>query len=346
MSRIPQIKLPGRALGAGTAVAVGAVVVALVAMWFSFTQYIGPDEFAVRQVYFGPGQGVQKETIGPGLEMVVPGYERLHVFPRDLQILDLNTADESLTRGIIEEDYRRVDAIRIQTSDGFQVTVDVTVMYRVIDPYLVLTRVGPGRLYEDNVVRKFADQFLRKAFGPLAAEDFYVDWKRMAAEEKARSDLSGELTAWGIQIWGVLVRDYTYDERFQHQIEAKKIEDQRKFKNQAETLREQRLQEKNGKVADMQRTIEELRGEGDLAVRKIQADADRYAREQVAEGDRALALADAARLERDALESAGASNLVGLEMAEAMRGTQVIIVSTTGQGAVNPLELDKLVEGW
>ncbi len=348
MSEAPRVRLQRSVVGLGTLAAVGAVLFIGASAYFSMTRYIAPDEFAIRQVNFGPGKGVQNTIIGPGLQVVIPGYERLHVFPRDLQVLDLNTNDESVSHGDIDEDYTRVDAIRIQTSDGFQVTVDVTVMYRVTDPYLVLTRVGPGKLYEDSVVRKFADQFLRKSFGPLAAEDFYVDWKRMEAEKVARDDLTKELATWGLTVWGVVVRDYAYDERFQHQIEARKIADQRTYKNQAETLREQRLQEKNTKVANMQRQVEQLRGEGDLAVRRLKADADLYHREQVAMGSRAVALAqaDSARMERDALESAGASNIVGLEMAEALRGTQVIVISTTGPGATNPLELDKLVGGW
>ena len=34
------------------------------------------------------------------------------------------------------------------------------------------------------------------------------------------------------------------------------------------------------------------------------------------------------------------------EMAEAMDGTEVIMVSTTGNGGVNPLDLDALLRGW
>jgi hypothetical protein len=33
-------------------------------------------------------------------------------------------------------------------------------------------------------------------------------------------------------------------------------------------------------------------------------------------------------------------------MAKALQGTQLIMVSTTGPGATNPLDLDQLVSGW
>jgi regulator of protease activity HflC (stomatin/prohibitin superfamily) len=349
MSERARVSLPGgRVVGPVSLALAGGLVVALVAGWWMCTQPVWSDEFAIKQIYLGPGKGIQKDWVGPGLQFVMPGYERLHVFPRDMQLLDLNSEESTYAAEHLSEDYTKAPPIRIQTSDGFQVTVDVTVTYRVIDPYLVLTKVGPGRLFETNVVERYADKILRQSFGRLEAEDFYRDNERMGAEDDARKALEAELTQWGLQLFGVLVRDYSYEERFQHQIEARKNEDQRKFKNQAETLRETRLQEKNRRVADMQRQIESTRGDGDLAVRRINADAELYYQQQVAEGDRALAIADAdaARLERNALEVTGAGNLVGLEMAEVMNGTSVIVVSTTGPGAVNPLDLNALVGGW
>jgi regulator of protease activity HflC (stomatin/prohibitin superfamily) len=338
----------GRLIGPIGGGLLALAIVAAVGLYVSSTVHIAPDQFAVRQVYFGPGQGIQKQVVGPGVELVVPGYERLHLFPRDLQILDLNAEESTYTGTHLTEDYTMAPAIIIQTSDGFPVTVDVTVMYRIVDPYIVLTKIGPGRLYEKSVVQRLADRTLRQNLGRLGAEDFYNGDKRMAAEHDARVAMTKDMTEWGIQVWSVMIRDYLYAERFQAQIEARKNEDQRKFKNQAETLREKRLAEKNRRVAEMQRTIEQTRGEGDLAVRRIKSDADLYYRTQVAEGDRALgvAAADSAKLERQSLEQAGASNLVGLEMAKALSGTEVIVVSTTGPGAVNPLDLNSLVRGW
>jgi regulator of protease activity HflC (stomatin/prohibitin superfamily) len=348
VSSTPRVRIPGRAIGPVTALVAVVGVVGAALLWFSFTQSIDPDQFAIKQVYFGPGQGIQNTVIGPGLQFVMPGYERLHVFPRDMQILDMNDGDAMNANTQLTEDYTNVPAIKIQTSDGFQVTVDIAVMYRIIDPYTVLTRIGSGRLYETSVVVPRADKILRQSFGRLEAEGFFQDYERMAAEDDARARLQDDLSEWGIQVWGVLVRDYLYDEKFQTQIEAKKIADQRKFKNQAETVRETRLQEKNRRVADMQRQIEEARGDGDLAIRRINADAELYYRQQVAEGDRAVALAeaDATRMQRSSLDQAGASNVVGLEMANALEGTQVIVVSTTGPGAVNPLDLDSMIKGW
>jgi hypothetical protein len=38
--------------------------------------------------------------------------------------------------------------------------------------------------------------------------------------------------------------------------------------------------------------------------------------------------------------------MVGLKMAEVMRGAQIIVVPTDGAGATNPLDLQSLIRGW
>ena len=42
----------------------------------------------------------------------------------------------------------------------------------------------------------------------------------------------------------------------------------------------------------------------------------------------------------------GAANLVGLQMADALQGVELIVVPTSGPGAVNPLDLNKMVQQW
>lgn len=334
-------------VGGGAAVGLGAIAllgVGAAAMALASTVTVGPDEFAVRQVYLGPNKGVQPEVHGPGTHLVIPGYERLHVFPRDLQVLELNNAPASAPH----EDRREAPAIKIQTSEGYQVTVDISVLYRVTDPFTVVTQVGAGRIYETTIVARRADKILRQTLGQLNAEDFYDDRVRTHKAEEARDLLAKDLASWGIQVWGVLIRDYNYDQRYQQAIEDRKIQDQKVFKNQAEAVAANREAEKNRVLAEGQAVIDVELERGRAEVRKIAAEADLYSRQRIAEGDKLVALAEAegTRLENDALQQAGASNLVGLEMAEALGGTQVIVVSTTGPGAMNPLDLDALLEGW
>ena len=334
-----------RLVGLGISLAV--VFGLLGVLWFGFTDTVGPDQFAIKQVYLGPGKGVKEDVYGPGMHLVIPGYERLHRFPRDLQVLDFNS-EELRFAGPIGTDRRIAPALNIQTSDGYNVTVDISILYRIKDPYKVVTKVGFGRAYEDKVVLKRSDTVLRENLGRMIAEDFYNDKVRMKAAENVRERLAADLEDWGVQVWAVLVRSYDYDQGFQEKIEAKKIQDQRKFKEQAETRKEKERGDMNEILAKLEADISVIKQGGQNRVREIKADADRYFREKVAEGEKAveLARADGDRWERQALEASGASNVVGLEMAEALKGTEVIMISTTGDSAVNPLDLDSLLGGW
>ena len=341
-----KVKLPG--LGSRAKLVTGAAAAALVFfgalfLYATFTTYVLPDQFAVRQVYLGPNKGIQEELYGPGLHFVMPGYERLHTFPRAVQILEFN--DDDVTKS---EDSFHQPAIRIQTSEGYQVTVDVVIAYRIIDPYQVMSQVGPGALYLSSLVSPRSDKVLRQKLGELNAEDFYSGFKRRHAAEEARELLEQEIEGAGIQVWNVMVRHYTYDRRYQEAIEQRKIQDQTVFKNKAEAIAATQEAEKNRVTAQGQALVEveKERGRGDI--KKIEADADLYYRQKIAEGDLLVALAEAqgTKLENAALQAQGANNLVGLEMAKVLEGADVIIVPTDGPEGLNPLDLDKLIGGW
>jgi hypothetical protein len=145
-----------------------------------------------------------------------------------------------------------------------------------------------------------------------------------------------------------MVRHYQYDERYQDAIEQRKIQDQMVFKNRAEALAATEEAEKNRVLAEGRAIVDVETRRGESEVQKINADSDLYSRKRISEGDLLveLAQAESKRMENDALSAAGATNIVGLKMAEAIDNTQVIIVPTDGPSAVNPLDLDRLIGGW
>src|SRR6202011_4137981 len=129
--------------------------------------------------------------------------EQMHVFPTDIQLLSL-TADPN-EHGRSD---RRMPALNIQTSEGYNVSVDISVLYRVEDPYLVITALGPGHLYEESLVVPRADQILRKRLGELDAEEFYQVTKRSEKVRLALEDLNAALTPSGVRAVSIFVRRY------------------------------------------------------------------------------------------------------------------------------------------
>ena len=342
--RIPRVRIAPATGGLlrWAALVLGTLVAAY-AIWSSVTVTIPPWEVAVRQVYVGPSKGIQEAIYGPGLHLVVPGYERLHAFPRDLRLLEFN--DDNLSSS---EGSSLAPAIRIQTSEGYQVKVDVAIAYRIVDPFMLFKAVGPGNLYETALMVPRSDKFLRQKLGELNAEQFYLGHLRRKKAEETAELLAADVAPAGIQVWSVMVRHYTYDDRYQEAIEQRKIQDQTVFKNRAESVAASHEAEKNRVLAEGQASVDVAAEHGRAEVKMLESDADLYYRKQIAEGDLLVALAEAegTRLESQALMAGGADNLVGMKMAQVMSGTSVIVVPTSGPGAVNPLDLDSLIRGW
>ncbi len=310
----------------------------------SCTVYVHPGELGVKQVIVGAGQGINKDIYPPGLHWLTPGAERMHLFPTDLQVLEMS--DEPLTKDDELKNMRTVAPIKIQTSEGYTVSVDVTVLYRIEDPYKVMTQIGPGRAYEDQVVIPRAEQQLRRIFGELDAEQFYKGDTREKAAAQTQQLLTDELAEKGIRVTHVLVRQYRYDQRYQQAIEQRKIQDQTVFKNQAEAAAAMEQAKRDRVIAEGKAAVDVELARGEAEVRKLESEADLYRRTKEAEGKLKVELAKAqgTDLENKALKGAGSENMVGLKMAEALQGVEVIVLPSDGDGATNPLDLNTMLK--
>jgi regulator of protease activity HflC (stomatin/prohibitin superfamily) len=301
------------------------------------TIYVRPNEMGVKQVIVGSKKGILPEVYYPGVHWVSPGTERMYLFPTDVQLLNLtNDASE---RGKAEQSVR--PPLNIQTSEGYTVTVDLSVAFRIEDPYRVITVAGPGRLYEESLVFPRAEQILRKRLGELDAEQFYDVKLRTQRVQAALEDLNAELLPSGVRVVQVFIRQYVYDPRYQQAIEQRKIQDQTVFKNQAEAELATATAERDriAAVGGASVRVELARGAGEK--KKLEAEADLYTRKRHAAGELAVQLAEAegTRLENEALRGIGAENLVGLKMADVLKGTRIIIIPTDGESGINPLDL-------
>jgi len=313
----------------------GASLLVLLVGYNSCTTYVKPGEAGVKQIKFGIGKGIDPVVYGTGLHYVGVG-ETMHRFPLRLQVLELSNSRSEATGEL--EGHRGGPGVNIQTSEGYTVQVDVTVLYRVADPLKVMQTIGPGRLFEDSAVIPRAQQDLRRALGELDAEDFYRGDKRVQKARAAQQALQTELKDKGIEVLQVLIRRYTYDQRYQQAIEQRKIQDQTVYKNEAEA-------KSNKIVAEGAAAVQVELARGETEVKKLEADADLYRRKKAADGDLLVKLAEAqgTELENQALRGVGSENMVGMRMADALKGTQIIVLPTDGEGGMNPLDLKTLL---
>jgi len=304
----------------------------------SCATYVPPNMIGLKQVYYGARAGIKPESYGPGTHFLVAGVERMHLFPRDLQLI--NFSDSSSEVSIKQ---RQAASIKIQTSDGYNVQLDVSLLFHVQDPYKVFVEAGPGRAYEDRLLLPRTDRILRKTLGELNSEEFYQGPKRIEKAKAAHDLLAAELLPYGIVVDGVMVRRYVYDQRYQELIEGRKIKDQTVFLRQAEAKSAIEQRKRDTAVAEgkAQQEIELERGRAE--VQKLQAQADLYRRKKAAEGKLLVDLAEAKGTELDnkALEGAGSENLVGLKMAAVLEGVKVLVLDS---GGMNPLDLQSILK--
>jgi regulator of protease activity HflC (stomatin/prohibitin superfamily) len=318
-------------------VIIGILVAAAAVGYIAFLTYIPPNEYGIKQVMIGFNRGIQKKVYEAGYHLLLPQpFQRMHRLPKDIQVLELS--DNPLTAAKFA---RHEKAAYIQTSDGFFVEVDASILYRITDPYQVITTLGPGQQFKDSGIVPRAVPILKQTLGELTTEEFYNSPLRVEKAQMAENLLNKELEPKGIKVEHVLIRYFQYSEEIQKNIEEKKLKDQLVFKNQAEARAA-------AEQAKLKRAVEE----GKAAVRvKLQegkayqvrrdAEAELYTRRRRAEGELKVREAQAAKikLKNEALQTQGADRYVGLEMVDIYKGLQVIILPSDGDKGLNPLNM-------
>jgi regulator of protease activity HflC (stomatin/prohibitin superfamily) len=319
-----------------------AVIVLMVLGYNLFFIYVQPDQYGIKVARVGMNRGVQKNIYQAGLTFVLPfGLQQMYQLPKGIQVLELTNFPDTAAAMA-----RKDRAAHIQTSDGFFVDVDVSFLYHIKDPYLVFTTIGPGTLYEDNGIIPKAEPALKETLGKLTTEEFYNSPMRVKKAEEAKQRLNKELNLKGLEVDQVLVRYFIYSKEIQKNIEEKKLQDQMVFTNQAaaRAAKEEAELKKIVQEGMVIAAVELEKGKA-YVTRKI-AEKDFYVRKKKAEADLLVKLAEAerVRLKNEALKGIGSERMVGLKMADAYKGLDVIILPSDGPDGVNPLNLDNALQ--
>lgn len=296
--------------------------------------YVPPDQIGLRQIAFGPNKGLQKTLVHPGYRRQIRSYETVRTFPRNIQVVEFTNSESERS-----PDHRTVASINVPTVDGYPVAVDITVMYRISDPFLVVSKSGFGRAYEDNVVIRFTDPIVKQYLGELRAEEFYRD-QRLAKAKDMKRALSERLHAHGLQLLDVLIRQYDYPDTFQALTEQKKLQDQSVLTNRAlakqaevdtrlKQVSQEGLNSINVRAAEFQAEITNLNAQRELYERSRHAEADLLVRKAEAEGSEMI---------NRAMEGPGSDKLLklrkGLALLNSIKGPIYI--------SEDPTDLDRL----
>jgi regulator of protease activity HflC (stomatin/prohibitin superfamily) len=318
-------------------------------LYATCTQYIHPDEFAVKEVdvpmpLLTGAAGIHTNIYDTGVQWRTPGCEKFLVFPKSIRAVTLH----SKTRGNEPQDQfvRYEDAAHIQTSDGFFINLDVSILYRVVDPYKVVKSFGSGALYEQNGIIFQAEATFKATMGTLHPEDFFNAEQRVAKQNEARDKFNELLLPGGLRVEHVLIRYPQYHEAVQARIEARNIQEQTKQKNIEEAKLAQATASLNEVVKQGEASLTIKLMEGSNFVTRLTAAMDAYRRKQSSEANKIMALADAEkqRMINEAYQGNGADRLVGLEWAKVLSGLDTIVLESGGPNGFNPLDMDSLMK--
>jgi regulator of protease activity HflC (stomatin/prohibitin superfamily) len=300
-----------------------------------FITYVPPDQIGLRQISYGFNKGLQKQLVLPGYRRQITGYETVRTFPRNVQAVEFT--NEQSERGA---DHKTIAAINVPTVDGYRVNVDVTVQYRIADPFLLVSRFGFGSGYEDNVVIRFTDPAFKQHLGELRAEEFYRD-RRQAKVHDVKVELGRLFKENGLQLADVLIRQYDYPQTFQQLTEQKKLQDQHVLTNRALTKQAEVDTRLKQKVAEGQNLIKVGSAEFQAKITDINAQRDLYERSKHAEADLLVKSAEASGTEQinRAMEGAGSDKLLrlrkGLAILNGIKGPIYISEDPTDLGRMS-----------
>jgi regulator of protease activity HflC (stomatin/prohibitin superfamily) len=297
--------------------------------------YVPPDQIGVRQISFGSGKGLQKEPVGSGYCRELSSYERIYTFPRDIQVVEFTNS--SVEQGV---GHRQMPAVKVPTVDGYPVDVDVTVLYRVTDPYLLASKFGLTKAYEEAVVTRFTDPLVKQFLGELLAEEFYHE-KRLGQVRALKAALAQRFKANGLSLADVLIRQYDYPETFQALTEQKKIQDQSVLTNRELTKQAEVQTRLNQTAQEGQNAMNVRTAEFQAQITGLNAQKDFYERSKHAEGDLLVKSAEAQGNEaiNRSMEGPGSDKLLklrkGLAILNSIKGPIYISEDPTDLGKLS-----------
>jgi regulator of protease activity HflC (stomatin/prohibitin superfamily) len=312
-------------------------VVALLVFYGACAARVAPNEFGVEQKKFGFKTGIVPRAYGPGLYFVGVGAA-MHTFPREVHILEAsNDREESRAKARGEDvsskvdayfdqrnrilgkaTHRVVEALNVQTSDGYAVTCDVTLLYAIEDPVRIAKDFGWGSLYVDSFALNTFRNGVLATLGKMNAEQFYDEKTRIAAVRDAEQFIRARFTERGFRVEKLMLRNYKYAPDYEKSLHDKKVAVQLAEKNRKQAV----VNEEKAKLQQIESkgnaSITIAESEVNARIAKIKAEADLYSSQTRAKGDKEInvAGAEAKRLKADALTTAGGRYVVALETAK------------------------------
>ena len=192
----------------------------------------------------------------------------------DVESIDVKTQNYTMSAVRDEGDKEGDDAIRVLTSDGLEVIVDLTVLYRVIptEAPKILREIGPN--YQDKIVRPVTRTRIRDNAVNYEAVALYSN-KRQQFQDKIFQQIEKDFKVRGLFLESLLIRNINLPESVKKTIESKINAEQESQKMQFVLSKEKQEAERKRVeaqgIADYQKIISESLTDRQLQYEQIKA---------------------------------------------------------------------------
>lgn len=236
---------PALAKFAGVGRIIGLLIIVL-GISTACIKQIDAGEVGVKKL-FG---SIQPDVLSSGLHFVNPLLE--------IDKIDIKTQNYTMSGVNDEGNKEGDDAIRVLTSDGLEVTIDLTVLYRVVgvDAPKLLRETGDD--YRDKIVRPITRTKIRDNAVYYQAVDLFGN-KRDEFQQRIYKSIENDFKLRGLMLEQLLVRNITLPNSVKASIESKINAEQdakkMEFVLQKEKQEAERKRVEAQGIADYQRII-------------------------------------------------------------------------------------------
>lgn len=241
--------------------ALGLVLIAIGVLTSCFIQ-IDAGQVGVKKL-FGK---VQNDVLGSGLHFVNPLIE--------VEKLDIKTLNYTMSGVHDEGTQSGDDAIKVLTADGLEVTIDLSVLYRVVQTEAPRLLRETGINYEDKIVRPLTRTRIRDNAVYYEAIALYST-RRDEFQQRIFKSIESDFRTRGLLLEQLLVRNITLPQSVKTTIEQKINAEQEaqkmQFILQKERQEAERKRVEAQGIADYQRIISEGLTEKQLQYESIKA---------------------------------------------------------------------------
>lgn len=255
--------------------------------------------------------------------------------------------------------------VKLKTADGNNVSLDVTINYKLIPEMakLILRDTGTGTRFTEIWVEPFARHCCLAAFGQLKTEEMYDAGRRNEMAQLALKAMNEYLKPHGIEVIALIPGEFRFYREYEQIIQQKKLADQQVEEQQAqgraaledterqliETRRkiETRVTTFNGECsnrlmqaqADAERVKREAEGQNRVAL--LNADSALYSTTRQAEGKRAQLFAEATGVEkmRESMAGDGGRAMVEMEYARHLDKIRFAATPVTRQPTIQQFSM-------